>query len=126
MKKRQTLTVAELEIMQVVWQLGRCTVRDVYRTLLDRKEVAYTTVMTMMNVLEEKSHLLKISKEGRAYIYKPSRPQNQVISNMLDDFLTRVFGGSAQRLVLSLVKGRKLSEEDLRSISQMIKKAEAE
>ncbi len=121
--KKRTLTSAELEIMQVVWELGSCAVRDVYRVLLGRRDVAYTTVMTMMNVLEEKGHLKK-HKNGRAYIYRPTRPKKQVISNMVDDFVKRVFGGSAQRLVLNLVNDRRLSEEDLKEITRILTDAE--
>ncbi|HEX7182254.1 MAG TPA: BlaI/MecI/CopY family transcriptional regulator [Thermoanaerobaculia bacterium] len=117
--KTKTLTEQELEIMKVVWELKSATVRDVYESLRERKPVAYTTVMTMMNVLEGKGHLVK-RPEGRAYVYEPVQAKGEVISNMVDDFLGRVFDGAAQPLLLSLVKERRLSREDLEEISRMI------
>ena len=117
------LTDAELEIMHVVWELDGGTVRQVHERLNQQRPLAYTTVMTMMNILEEKGHLTR-SKEGRAYLYTPVRPKSQVISGMVDDFVGKVFEGSARPLVLSLVKDRKLSEKDLKEIAQMIREVE--
>ena len=113
------LTDAELEIMHVLWELDGATVRQVHERLNQQRALAYTTVMTMMKILEDKGHLTR-SKQGRAYLYTPVRPKSQVISGMVDDFLGRVFDGSAQPLLLSLVKDRKLCESDLEEIARMI------
>ncbi len=117
------LTDAELEIMHVVWELDDATVREVHERLNQRRTLAYTTVMTMMNILEEKGHLTR-HKQGRAYRYEPVRPKSQVISGMVDDFVGKVFEGSARPLVLGLVKERKLSEGDLEEIARMIRESE--
>jgi len=117
------LTNAELEIMHVVWELDGATVREVHESLNQRRTLAYTTVMTMMNILEEKGHLTR-HKQGRAYRYEPVRPKSQVISGMVDDFVGKVFEGSARPLVLGLVKDRKLSEKDLEEIARLIKEME--
>ena len=117
--KTRTLTEQELEIMKVVWERKTATVRDVYEAMRERKGVAYTTVMTMMNILESKGHLVK-RPEGRAYVYEPSQAQTQVISGMVQDFVDRVFDGAARPLVLSLLQERKLSREDLEEISRLI------
>ncbi|HWN40818.1 MAG TPA: BlaI/MecI/CopY family transcriptional regulator [Thermoanaerobaculia bacterium] len=117
--KTRTLTEQELEIMKVVWERKASTVRDVYEALRERKGVAYTTVMTMMNILETKGHLVK-RPEGRAYVYEPSQAQTQVISGMVQEFVDRVFDGAARPLVLSLLQERKLSREDLEEISRLI------
>jgi len=117
------LTDAELEIMHVVWELDGATVRTVHDRLNQRRTLAYTTVMTMMNILEEKGHLTR-RKQGRAYRYEPVRPKSQVISGMVDDFVGKVFEGSARPLVLGLVKDRKLSEKDLEEIARLIKEVE--
>jgi predicted transcriptional regulator len=122
-QKKTRLTDLELEVMAVVWQLERGTVRQVYEILLERRQIAYTTVMTMMNILEEKEYLQR-SKEGRAYVYEPVRPKGEVISSMVDDFITRVFDGSARPLVAGLVKDRKLSKKDLQDIARLIDEAE--
>lgn len=117
--KAKTLTEQELEIMKVVWERPASTVRDVYEMLRERKPVAYTTVMTMMNILETKGHLVK-RPAGRAYVYEPAQAKTQVISNMVQDFLDRVFNGAAQPLLLNLVQDRKVSKDDLDEISRLI------
>jgi predicted transcriptional regulator len=124
MKEREIkLTDAELEIMQVVWDLGGGTVRQVHERLNRNRPLAYTTVMTMMGILEDKGHLTR-TKHGRAYHYEPVRPKSQVISHMVDDFVGKVFAGSARPLVLSLVKDRKLSKKDLEEIARLIRETE--
>lgn len=117
------LTDAELEIMQVVWELGTGTVRQVHEHLNQRRTLAYTTVMTMMGILEDKGHLTR-TKQGRAYLYRPVRPKSQVIAGMVDDFVGKVFEGSARPLVLSLVKDRKLSKKDIEEIARLIEETE--
>ena len=123
LKQNHKLTDAELEIMHVVWELDGATVREVHERLNQRRSLAYTTVMTMMNILEEKGHLTR-HKQGRAYRYEPVRPKSQVISGMVDDFVGKVFEGSARPLVLGLVKERKLSKKDLEEIARMIGESE--
>jgi predicted transcriptional regulator len=117
------LTDAELEVMRAIWELEGGTVREVHERLNRNRPLAYTTVMTMLNILEEKGHLNR-RKQGRAYLYQPVRPKSQVISGMVEDFLGKVFDGSARPLVLSLVKDQKLSEEDLEEIANMIREVE--
>lgn len=118
-----TLTEAELEIMHVVWKLGRATVRDVYEALRERRKVAYTSVMTLMNILERKGHLRKRQSE-RAYMYQPAKPRRQVVGAMVRDFLDRVFQGAAKPLVVHLVEHQRLSQEDLDEIRRLVRKRE--
>jgi len=122
MKPPAPLTDVELEIMQVLWDLEQGTVREVYEVLRERRQVAYTTVMTMMGILDEKGHVRR-RKEGRAFLYTPACPRQKVIASMVDEFVGRVFGGSAKPLVLGLAKDKKLSAEDLREIERMLKDA---
>ena len=117
---KPTLTGQELEIMKVVWKLETATVRQVYETLLEKRRIAYTTVMTMMNILESKGYLKKEQAE-RAYVYRPSQPQTQVIRSMVREFVDRVFNGSAEPLVAHLVEDRHLTEKDLDEIRKAIK-----
>lgn len=124
-QKSNRLTDLELEVMHVVWQLGGGTVRQVYEVLLERRQIAYTTVMTMMNILEEKEYLQR-RKQGRAYVYEPIQPKGEVISFMVDDFVSRVFGGSARPLVAGLVKDKRLSRRDLEEIARLIEEADSE
>ena len=106
--------------MKVVWRLEKATVRAVYEVLLERRRIAYTTVMTMMKILEKKKYLSKTQDE-KAYVYTPSVPRNQVIRGMVREFVDRVFNGAAEPLVAHLVEDRKLSEKDLREITRMIR-----
>lgn len=108
--------------MKVVWRLETATVRNVYETLLERRRIAYTTVMTMMNILETKGYLKK-RYQDRAYIYQPSQPQKQVIRSMVREFVNRVFNGSAEPLLAHLVEDRHLTEGDLDEIRRTIKAA---
>jgi predicted transcriptional regulator len=121
--RSRTLTEQELEIMKVVWGLGRATVRDVYEVLRERRKIAYTTVMTMMNILEAKKHLKKQAQE-RAYVYQATRPRSQVIKAMVREFVDRVFNGSAEPLLVHLIKERRLSQKDLEKIARTIGEAE--
>jgi predicted transcriptional regulator len=118
--KSATLTEQELEIMKIVWQRERATVRDVYEELLERRKIAYTTVMTMMKILAHKKYLRK-SQEDRAYVYQPTKPKNQVIKGMVREFVNRVFNGSAEPLLVHLMEDRKLTSKDLEEISRMIR-----
>jgi predicted transcriptional regulator len=114
------LTDQELEIMKVVWARDSVTVRDVYEELLKRRKIAYTTVMTMMGILEQKGHLKK-SADERAYVYTPSQPQREVVGSMVHDFLKRVFNGSAKPLLIQLVEDKKLSTAELDEIRKLLK-----
>ena len=121
--KSKTLTEQELEIMKVVWELQTATVREVYEILLRRRKIAYTTDMTMMNILEEKGYLKKRA-DDKAYLYRPTKAKAKVIRAMLQDFVNRVFNGSAQPLLVQLVKDRHLSGKDLEEIGRQIREAE--
>jgi predicted transcriptional regulator len=120
--KSRTLTEQELEIMKVVWELQTATVRDVYEALLRRRKIAYTTVMTMMNILEEKGYLKK-SAEDKAHVYRPAQAKAKVIRAMVQEFVERVFNGSAEPLLVHLVKDRHLSPEELEKIARTIKES---
>ena len=118
-RKGETLTAQELEIMKVVWPLGRATVRDVYDTLKVRRSVAYTTIQTMMNILENKGHLRREPGE-KAHVYAPVRPQQQVMRIMVRDFVNRVFDGSARPLLVHLLKEKGLTERERRELQRLL------
>ena len=120
--RHTTLTPQELEIMKLVWQRESATVRDIYEALLERRKIAYTTVMTMMKILETKGYLKK-RRQDRAFIYRPAHPKNQVIGGMIREFIDRVFNGSAEPLLMHLVEDRSLTEKELDEITRMIRRA---
>ena len=105
--------------MKVVWRLDKVTVRDVYEALRETRQIAYTTVMTMMKILEEKGYLKK-SAADRAHVYRPAKPRQQVIGGMVREFLDRVFDGAPDRLLLHLARDNKLSEKQKRLVKQLI------
>ncbi len=109
--------------MKVVWQKGRVTVRDVYETLLERRKIAYTTVMTMMRVLERKGYL-KTRRENRAYLYSPAHPERQVLRSMVREFVDRVFNGSARPLLVHLLEDRRLSKQEFEELQRLVQEAE--
>ncbi len=108
--------------MHVVWDLEHATVRDVYETLRERRKVAYTSVMTVMNILEQKGHLKK-KQEDRAYVYRPARPRAQVMRGLVRDFVDRVFQGAAKPLLVHLVEEERLSSQDLADIRRLLEKS---
>ena len=117
--KSETLTAQELEIMKIVWSFGGATVRDVYQTLRDRRTIAYTTVQTMMNILETKGHLRKEPGE-KAQIYVPVRPRQAVVRSMVREFVDRVFDGSARPLLVHLSKERGLTDRERRALLRLL------
>ncbi len=121
-RRSTTLTEQELEIMKVVWERDSSTVRDVYEALLEKRKVAYTTVMTMMKILEQKKYLKK-SQVDRAYVYRPAQPKRLVIGAMVKDFVNRVFNGSAEPLLVHLVEEHDLSREELEEIARLRRKS---
>jgi len=119
-KPDSTLTPQELALMKILWRRGRATVRDVYEELRQTRQVAYTTVMTMLNVLEKKGHLAKRA-EGRSYVYAPVRTKQRVLGAMVREFVERVFDGSAEPLLVHLLEERQLSERDLDQLAKRIR-----
>ena len=117
-----TLTPPELAIMKIVWRLGSVTVRDVYEALRASRRVAYTTVMTMMNILETKGYLKKDTQD-RAYRYRPARAERAVITAMVREFVNRVFDGTPRLLLLHLVQEEQLSDDEREELLGLIRKA---
>lgn len=105
--------------MKVVWRLKSATVRNVCEALQEHRQIAYTTVMTMMRILEEKGFLKKTLVE-RSYVYKPAKPKDQVVGAMVRDFLDRVFDGAADRLLLHLANDNTLTDAQRRIVKTLI------
>jgi predicted transcriptional regulator len=117
------LTPQELAIMKVVWRMDKATVRDVYEALREGRQIAYTTVMTMMRILEEKGYLKK-SAADRAHVYRPAKPRQQVIGGMVREFLDRVFDGASDPLLLHLARDNKLTDKQRRLVKQLIEETD--
>ncbi len=114
--KHVQVTKCEAEVMDVVWQRGCVTVNDVVESL-DR-DLAYTTVMTTLKILEEKKILTRGKKIGRAYTYRPLVSREQTRQAMVRELADRLFGGSVQSLVLSLVSSEDISTDDIAELKR--------
>jgi len=120
--KSSTLTANELELMKIVWSHDDAvTVRDVYEELRATRPVAYTTVMSSLKTLEQKGHLTA-TQQDRAYVYRPVQPRQQVIKEMVREFVNRVFNGSTRPLVVHLLEEQAISETELREIRRKLGK----
>jgi len=118
-KSKTVLTRQELALMKVVWRAGHATVREVYEALREQRRVAYTTVMTMLNILESKGYLRK-EPEGRAYRYHPTQPERRVMTALVRDFVDRVFDGAATPLLAHLVTDTRLSKPERDALKRLI------
>jgi predicted transcriptional regulator len=121
-KINQTLTPLELEIMQVLWDVGPCTVAEVQPKL--KADLAYTTVQTMLNVLLRKNKVKRV-QEGRAYRYRPAVSRERASGSALSDLVKRMFGGSSEALLMAMVDTRQISAEELARVAQKLAAAEA-
>lgn len=117
-KSGPSLTPLELEIMNVLWETGPANVQAVQEKLTGR-ELAYTTVQTMLNVLHRKGKVKRKLKD-RAYIYTAVESRQKAVRQALGDMLDRFFGGSADSLVLSLVDAKHLTPEKLARIQKTL------
>ena len=118
------LTPLELQIMNVLWETGPANVQTV-QAYLEGRALAYTTVQTMLNVLHRKGKVKRTLKD-RAYIYQPVLSRQKAITQAVGDVLDRFFGGSADSLVLSLVKTRRLTPQKLAQIQKLLEHPEKE
>ncbi|MBM3778831.1 MAG: BlaI/MecI/CopY family transcriptional regulator [Acidimicrobiia bacterium] len=115
------LTPQELAIMKVVWDRHQATVRDVYEAIRESRPIAYTTILTMMRILEEKGHLRKTVGTGeRAHVYRPATPRQQAVGTLVRDFLDRVFDGAPDALLLHLAKDNRLTAAQRRIVEQLL------
>lgn len=119
-----TLTPLELEIMKVLWETGPANVQTV-QAKIENRELAYTTVQTMLNVLHRKGKVKRQLKD-RAYLYRPVLSRRKAVSQAVGDMLERFFGGSADDLVLNLVESRQLTPERLAQIQKLLEHSQEE
>jgi BlaI family transcriptional regulator, penicillinase repressor len=120
-RKTEQLTPLELEIMNVLWEVAPANVQTVQQEL--KRDLAYTTVQTMLNILQRKGKVRRTLKE-RAYFYRPAVSRQQVVSKHITDVVDRLFGGSAESLVMSLLETKHLTPQKLARLNQLVKDAE--
>lgn len=108
-----------MEVLHHVWELGEATVADVLEQILKSRKVAYTTIMTVMRNLAGKGYL-KFKKVGVSYVYSAAIQPDDVRYNLIDGLVDKVFHGSPESLVQTLVKSEKLTPEERENIRKMI------
>lgn len=112
-------TEAELEILQILWKHGPCTVRFVNDKLNEKKEVGYTTTLKIMQIMFEKN-LLERDDSKRSHLYNPTLKENETQGLLLDKFLHSAFGGSAMKLVMQALGNHKASKEEISRIRDFL------
>lgn len=118
---KEGLTKLELQIMQVIWRQGASNVGEVQEGL--EQKLAYTTVQTMLNILQRKGKL-KRKLNGRAYEYSATVTEAKALSHALRDVVDRMFGGSSEELVMSLIKSKQLDAKKIAELSRRLEESE--
>ena len=124
-KTTDSLTPLELQIMQVLWSEGPGNVQHVQRALAAETELAYNTVQTMLNILERKGRVQR-TLEGRAFVYSSVVSEETVLGQAVRDLVERMFGGSSEELVMSLIKSRQVDPDRIADLSRRIAAEEKE
>lgn len=122
-KQGEGLTRLELEMMQVIWKRGASHVGEVQQGL--GRELAYTTVQTVLNTLLRKGKLRR-KLDGRAYVYSATVTEAKALRHAVRDLVDRMFGGSSEELVLSLIKSREIDPERIAQMSRQLERDEEE
>ena len=120
-KKSAQLTDGEQEIMEILWDKGEASVKEITQALSASKPTAYTTVQTMCKILAEKEYAA-FRKEGRAFVYRAKMTRNQARQGALSSLLNRFFGSSPELLAQHLIKETDLEMDDLEKLQQQIDK----
>lgn len=118
---KEGLTKLELQIMQVIWRRGTSNVGEVQEGL--EQQLAYTTVQTMLNILHRKGKL-KRKLQGRAYEYSATVSEAKALSHALRDVVDRMFGGSSEELVMSLIKSKQIDAKKIAELSRRLEEME--
>jgi BlaI family penicillinase repressor len=115
-------TELELEILKILWRDGPCTVRHVRNALAEVRDLAYTSVMTVMNIMTRKRYLRR-TKDGRSYLYAPRVAEAETKQGLLGDVVERAFGGSARAVMLSLLELGDIDQAELSELREIIERS---
>jgi predicted transcriptional regulator len=122
-KTTSNLTPLELELMMVLWKTGAANVQTVQENLPKERNLTYSTVQTMLNLLVKKGKATR-QRDGRAFRYLPSEDRSSAVRIALKDLVDRMFGGSAEDLVLGLVETRQLDAARLADLQRAVRQKE--
>jgi BlaI family transcriptional regulator, penicillinase repressor len=112
-------TAGELEILRVLWERGPSTVRDIHEELSKTKEVGYTTVLKLLQIMTAKGTVRR-NEEQRAHIYEACQPAEKTKRELAGDVLQRVFAGSASDLMMHALEGRRTSRHELEELRRLL------
>jgi predicted transcriptional regulator len=115
-------TPVELAILQAVWELGPCTVRQIHDALKPARDTGYSTTLKMVQVMTGKGLLLK-DESVRPQVYRPAQPRERMQLRLIDELIQRAFGGSASELVLRAASGKRISSRELAEVKKLIEQA---
>lgn len=115
----QKPTTSELEILRVLWSRGASTVRDVYEALAEKKELGYTTVLKLLQIMTTKG-LVRRNEDQRAHVYEAVQPAEKTKRQLAGDVLQRVFDGSASQLMIHALEGQRTSKKELEELRRML------
>lgn len=118
-KRSETLTEAELRVMNVLWTKGPANVQQVLDALPEKPALAYNSILTTIRVLEKKGYL-KHKKDGRAHIYEPLIARDQASRSEVKHLVSRFFGNSNELLLLNLLEDRDIDEGELKKLRDML------
>jgi predicted transcriptional regulator len=121
-KKSPTLTEAELRLMDILWEKGNATVNDVVSALPPEQPLAYTTVLTMLRILEQKGYL-RHEKQSRAFVYFPVIGRDEARLSAVREVVSRFFNNSPELLVLNILEHEKIDAQELARLKQMIQES---
>jgi predicted transcriptional regulator len=124
MSKKGKPTSAELEILDVLWERGTATVREIFEVLSARsKPTGYTTILKLLQIMDEKG-LVERDKQSKAHVYRAKQSQAETQKNLVSDLLEKAFRGSALKLVQHVLETKPASAEELTEIRKLIAEAE--
>ena len=112
-------TPNELEILRVLWERGPSTVREVHEALSSVREVGYTTVLKIMQIMTVKG-MVRRNEESRAHVYQACQPAEKTKQQLVSDLLHRAFAGSASQLMMHALAGKKSPEREIEEIRRML------
>ena len=115
----QKPTSSELEILRILWARGPSTVREVHEALSEKKELGYTTVLKLLQIMTTKG-IVRRNETQRAHVYEAGIPAEQTKRQLAGDMLQRVFEGSASQLIMHALAGKKASREEIQEIRHLL------
>ena len=116
-------TDAELEILRVLWNLGPCTVRQVHDELSQKRDVGYTTMLKLMQIMTDKGLLLRDESE-RSHVYRAKQKETVTQKQLVKDLVSRAFGGSTEKLVMQALSSKKATAQEIADIRKLLDEME--